>query len=227
VINEKRRLSIGGTPGLRVVQAVFGLVFAAIGSTFVLLPLVADGLLRRWTGADEGCTFEGDISSLPPGFPDCASPDVGWFGNGGIGPARFIGLCGVPFVLIGLYLAVKGLRTAVWLDGTQISVRGALGTRTVDLATAEITAGATTVRQERSVGPDRIHRLPTIVARDPGSGRRVEIPLYQAGSAQLPPPELRALAEAMTRNRPSGGDNGDVHNLARQVRTMAENPLGL
>jgi hypothetical protein len=242
VINETRRLSVGGTAGTRVFLAAFGVVFAAIGAAFVILPFAADGLLRRLTGPSDDCTFStgydaGDVESLPPEVQHCFEQSGGWglfeqaggwSVDGGFGPGRLIGLCGIPFVLIGLYGALRALRAAVWLDGTEVKVRSAFGTRAVDLATAEVTVGAVAFRQgAEGAGPGVVRRLPTLVARDPGTGRQVTVPLHGAGDAPLPPHELRALADAMTRGRRAGGRDADVHTIARQLHTMADNPLGL
>ncbi|RZU73457.1 hypothetical protein EV384_1861 [Micromonospora kangleipakensis] len=217
--NEKLRLSVGAAPGQRVFAAVVGVLFAGFGTVFVLLPVLADRLLGRLTGFGDPLPSYDEARDLPPGMlpPDLAG------GTETPGPGRLIGLCGVPFVLLGLYLVLRVLRTAAWLEETRASVRGALGTRTVDLATAEVTAGAVAQR----IGDESVVRVPTVVARDRGTGRRVTIPLQGMGLATLPPYELRALADAITAGRPTGGRDADAHVLAGQLRTMAGNPLGL
>jgi hypothetical protein len=227
VINERRKLSIGAPPAQRVFGAVFGAVFAAAGAAFALLPLVVDGWLQNAFGADESCPTSAEISGippdlLPPSVRECVS-DGSWFNDSaGFGPLRLIGLLGIPFVLVGVYLALSTLRTAAWLEGTRATVRGALRTRTVDLATATITAGATTYRRNRDTPRESIERAPTLIAEDAAGGHRVTIPLHGVGMAQLPPPELRALADALTTNQ-----DRDARNVATQLRTMADNPLGL
>jgi hypothetical protein len=207
----------------------FGLLFAAMGAAFVLLPLLADGGLRRLTGAADTCEFTADDVSdlppdlLPPGAASCGSSG----GDGiGLGPLRFIGLCGIPFVLLGLYLVLQVLRTAAWLDGTTAQVRGAFGTRAVDLATAEVTAGAVHYRRQQDTVHEHVERVPTLVARDRESGRRVTIPLRGGDGGSLPPHELRALAGAMSIGRSTDGRDADVLTLAGQLRAMADNPLG-
>ncbi|MCW3839306.1 hypothetical protein ONA70_04240 [Micromonospora yasonensis] len=216
--NEKVRLSVGAAGG-RVFAAVVGVLFTAFGAVFVLLPIFADRLLARLTGAGDPFPSYDDARDLPPGL---LPPEL----NGGatdspLGPARFVGLCGLPVVLLGLYLLLRVLRTAAWLDGTRASVRGALGSRTVDLATAEVQGGAVVHR-----AGDAGVRVPSLVARDRDSGRRITIPLQGMGLATLPPYELRALADAITAGRPAEGRDADAHALARQLRTMADNPLG-
>ena len=231
VINERLRLSIDAPPAHRAFGVVFGLVFSAMGAAFVLMPLLAERWMGRVAGDDDECTYSGDLSDLPSEFQELCEPDGGFFDGGffddaGFGPMRFIGLCGVPFVLIGLYLALRVLRTAAWLDGTRASVRGAFGTRTVDLAGADVSAGAITYRHGEDTMHERVERVPTIVARDRATGRRVTIPLRAGDGANLPPHELRALADAMSIGRSTDGRDADVLTLAGQLRTMAGNPLG-
>ncbi len=233
VINERLRLSVGAPPVQRALGVAFGLLFAAMGAAFVLLPLLADGGLRRLTGAADTCEFTADDVSglppdlLPPGAASCGSSGGFWGADGiGLGPLRFIGLCGIPFVLLGLYLVLQVLRTAAWLDGTTAQVRGAFGTRAVDLATAEVTAGAVHYRRQQDTVHEHVERVPTLVARDRESGRRVTIPLRGGDGGSLPPHELRALAGAMSIGRSTDGRDADVLTLAGQLRAMADNPLG-
>ena len=229
MINERLRLSVGAAPLQRGFAVIFGMVFAAFGGLFVVLPLAFDGFLRRFTSFDDGYRYAGDgpdLSDLDPP-PFSSSGDGTWWDGFGIGPARYIGICGIPFVLIGLYFALQALRTAAWLDGTKATVRGALVTRTVDLATADVSVGAVANRRNSDGTHVTVHRIPTIVAADRGTGRKVTIPLQGMGMATLPPHELRALADAMTSGRATTGRDADVHTIAHQLRAMAENPLGL
>ncbi|MET8910830.1 hypothetical protein [Micromonospora sp. NPDC004551] len=216
--NERIRLSVGLASGQRAGAAVVGVLCTALGAAFVLLPLVADGLLRRITGFGDPVPSYDDVRDLPP---DLLPPDLHG-AAAGPAPLRYAGLCGLPFVLLGLLLVLRVLRTAAWLDGTRASVRGALGTRTVDLATAEVRGGTVAHR----VGDDGVVRVPTLIARDRETGRRVTIPLQGPGLGDLPPYELRALADAITAGRPDQGRDADEHALAGRLRTMAGNPLG-
>ncbi|MGW5669475.1 hypothetical protein [Micromonospora sp. NPDC003776] len=218
---EKIRLSVGASPGQRALAAVVGVLFTAFGATFVLLPVLADRMLSRLTGTGDPFPSYDDARDLPPGM---LPPELtGGSTASALGPARFVGLCGLPVVLLGLYLLLRVLRTAAWLDGTRASVRGALGTRTVDLATAEVRGGALVHRS----GDDAVVRVPTLIARDRDTGRQVTVPLQGMGLAGLPPYELRALADAITAGRPTEGRDADAHVLAGQLRAMAANPLGL
>jgi len=218
VTNERIPLSVGAGPGQRAFAAVVGVVFTGFGAIFVLLPMMAGSLLTRLTGYGDPFPSYDDARDLPPGMlppdlhDDATVP----------GAFRLVGLCGLPVVLLGLYLLLRVLRTAAWLDGTRASVRGAFGTRTVDLATAEVHGGTVAYQ----AGRDAVVPAPTVVARDRDTGRRVTIPLRGMGLATLPPYELRALADAMTAGRPNSGRDADAHLLAGQLRVMAEQPLG-
>ncbi|WP_433285381.1 hypothetical protein [Micromonospora sp. CA-244673] len=218
--NERIRLSVGAASGQRAMAVVVGALFTAFGAAFVLLPLVAGGLLRRVAGLGDPVPSYDDVRDLPP---ELLPPDLHEGATAAPTPLRYAGLCGVPFVLLGLYLVLRVLRTAAWLDGTRASVRGALGTRTVDLAAAEVRGGTIAHR----VGDDGVVRVPSLIARDRDTGRRVTIPLQGPGLGNLPPYELRALAEAMTAGRPDQGRDADAHALAGRLRAMAADPLGL
>jgi hypothetical protein len=215
----KLRLSIGAPPAQKAFGAVFGVIFAVAGAAFALLPFVVDSWLGNAFGADPDCPDSSEISGippelLPPSVRECVA-NGSWFnGVDGFGALRLIGLLGIPFVLVGVYLALSALRTAAWLDGTRATVRGALRSRTVDLATAPVTAGVASLRRETI-------QAPTLLVKDP-AGHTVTIPLFGAGTAQLPPAELRALAEALTAN-----PDRDARTVAMQLRAMADNPLGL
>ncbi|MEU2613356.1 hypothetical protein ABZ570_17490 [Micromonospora sp. NPDC007271] len=215
--NERIRLSVGAGPGQRAFTTVVAVVFTALGAVFLLLPVFADGLLARLTGYGEPFPSYDEARDLPPRM---LPPDL--HDNAAPEPFRLLGLCGLPVVLLGLYVLLRVLRTAAWLDGTRASVRGALGTRTVDLATAEVHGGTAAYR----AGENVVLPVPTVVARDRDTGRRVTIPLRGLGLATLPPYELRALADAMTTGRPDSGRDADAHVLAGQLRAMADNPLG-
>ncbi|MET8356404.1 hypothetical protein [Micromonospora sp. NPDC005171] len=217
--NQELRLSVGASPGQRVVAVVAGVLLAAVGAAFVALPLVADGLLRRLTGpGDAFASYEEarDLPPglLPPGLRDSADPQSG--------PSPFLGLCGLPFVLLGLYLVLRVLRTAAWLDGSRARVRGALRTRTVDLATARIESGVVSYREADDDGPAGGPQVRGLLATNRGSTRAVTIPLRGMGLPSLPPSELRALAEAITTGRPGDGRDTDAHAVAEHLHRLAE-----
>ncbi|MET8257171.1 hypothetical protein [Micromonospora sp. NPDC005205] len=220
--NQELRLSVGASPGQRVVAVVFGVLLTAVGAAFVALPLVADGLLRRLTGRGDAFPSYEEARDLPPGLlppglRDSVDPNQS-------GPSPFVGLCGLPFVLLGLYLVLRVLRTAAWLDGSRARVRGALRTRSVDLATARIESGAVSYREPGVDDPAGEPQARAILATDPGSARGVTIPLRGMGLPVLPPSELRALAEAITTGRPGDEPAGDATAVADHLRRLAERP---
>ncbi|MFG1868804.1 hypothetical protein [Micromonospora arborensis] len=222
--NQELRLSVGASPGQRTMAVLVGVFIAAVGAAFVVLPVIAGGLLDRLTGPGDPFASYEEARDLPPGMLPPALQDSG--GRGGeAGPGLFIGLCGLPFVLLGIYLVLRVLRTAAWLDGSRARVRGALRTRTVDLATARIDAGAVSYRDAGDDSPTAGQRVPIIIATDQQNGRRVTIPLRGMGLGNLPPSELRALADAITTGRPVDGRDGDAHAVANQLRRLAEHPL--
>ncbi|TNH27070.1 hypothetical protein FHG89_18985 [Micromonospora orduensis] len=211
--NQEMRLSVGASPGQRTVAVVVGVLVAAVGAAFVLVPLIAGGLLRRLTGPGDAFSSYEEARDLPPGM---LPPGLRDSGGGADGPSPVVGLCGLPFVLLGVYLVLRVLRAAAWLDGSRVRVRGAFRTRAVDLATARIDTGAASYRE---VGdPDRMR---SIIATDPSSEQRVTVPLRGMGLATLPPAELRALADAITTGRPADGRDGDARAVADQLRRLA------
>jgi len=218
-MDEKLRLSAGASGPARVIGVVAGLLFAAVGTAFAALPLIADGYLRRLDSVGSCAALPGiPPESLPAGLQSCDSlPDMS---AGGLGPVRFVGLAGVPFALLGIYLVLRMLRAAAWLDGTTLRVRQAIGTRSVDLARADVHVDLVTTRTTDG-GRLVIAQIPTLVARDPTTGRRVAV------SLRLPGYELRRLADAMTLGRPGLGRDADAHVIAGQLRELAEDPLQL
>ncbi|MGC4853121.1 hypothetical protein ACLQ24_06900 [Micromonospora sp. DT4] len=178
--NQELRLSVGASAGQRTLAVVTGVLVAAIGAAFVLVPLIAGGLLRRLTGPGDGFASYEDARDLPPGM----LPPALRKSEEGSGRGLFLGVCGLPFVLLGVYLVLRVLRTAAWLDGTRVHVRGALRSRTVDLATARVDPGS-----YRAAGDDASARgdRSAIVVTDQVGGQRATIPLRGMGLPVLPP----------------------------------------
>ncbi|MEU4470215.1 hypothetical protein [Micromonospora sp. NPDC023888] len=223
MMNQELRLSVGASPSQRTWAVVVGVFVAAVGTVFVVLPLVGGGLLTRLSGPGDPFSSYEEARDLPPGMLPPALRDAdGNAGQAGLSP--FIGLCGLPFVLLSIYLVLRVLRTAAWLEGSHVRVRGAFRTRGVDLSTARIDAAPLSYREaddDRSAGGQR---APAIVATDHADGRRLTIALHGMGLTSLPPSELRALADAITTGRPEDGRDGDAHAVARQLRRLAETP---
>ena len=225
MVNESRRLSTGSTVGARIVGAVFRLVFTAFGVAF------AAGVL--FTGPFDpfretsDCVTPDDLAGIPSDvLPSGIAYCQGWLPER-LGPIEIIGLLAAGlFVLLGLLATVSSLRgTAAWLDGTRLRVRHTFRTSTVDLSTADITGGIVTHSRTSDEGRTRVRRIPTLVARDPASGRKVTLSLQGTSMDLMPPVELRALADAITIGRPES--DVDASRVAQQLREIADNPLEL
>ncbi|WP_433537158.1 hypothetical protein ACQPZK_04985 [Micromonospora sp. CA-249363] len=207
--NQGLRLSVGASAGQRTLAVVTGVLVAAVGAAFVLGPVIAGGLLRRLTGPGDGFATYEEARDLPPGMLPPALRES----EGGSGRGLFLGLCGLPFVLLGVYLVLRVLRTAAWLDGSRVHVRGALRSRTVDLATARVDPGSYGGTEGRG-GP------PAIIVIDRVSGQRATIPLRGMGLPVLPPSELRALADAFDAGGPEAAP--DARAVAAHLRRLAD-----
>ncbi|WP_433129786.1 hypothetical protein ACQPWW_05605 [Micromonospora sp. CA-240977] len=222
MMNQGLRLSVGASAAQRTWAVVVGVFVAAVGAAFVVLPVIAGGVLGRLSGPGDPFSSYEEARDVPPGMLPPALRDAdGGASQAGLSP--FIGLCGLPFVLLSIYLVLRVLRTAAWLEGSHARVRGAFRTRTVDLATARIDAAPLSYREAEDDVPGG-RRTPAIIATDPADGRRVTVALHGMGLATLPPSELRALADAITTGRPVDGRDGDAHAVARQLRRLAEHP---
>ncbi|MGC4876303.1 hypothetical protein ACLQ26_08595 [Micromonospora sp. DT43] len=210
--NHQLRLSVGASAGQRTVAVVTGVLVAAFGAAFLLVPLLAGGLLLRLSGPGDGFASYEEARDLPPGMLPPALRESG----GSAGPGPVLGLCGLPFVLLGVYLVLRVLRTAAWLEGSRVRVRGALRSRTVDLAIAAI--------DSRSHGDlsARADRLPAVVVTDRASGQRITIPLWGMGLPLLPPSELRALADAFAAGRPGAAPSDEARAVAADLRRLAD-----
>lgn len=204
-----------------MIGVVVGVVFAAGGVLFAGMGLAGDRLLDGFGGASQ-CAEPGDLGglppdALPPGVAVCTVP-----ASAHVGAVGVMGLVvGGGVALLGLFVVVRSLRAAVWLEGTVLRVRGAVRSRRVDLATAEVTLGMVT-----HTGDEGYRRVPTLQARDRAGGRPVRLSLSGGGGLdRLPPAELRALADAVTAGRPVS--HGDAWQVATQLRQLADNPLDL
>jgi hypothetical protein len=215
------RLSNSPGPAGRILGAVVGAVFVAGGTFFAVLAVAGERFFETFGGVDR-CAEPGGVTGMPAdGFPPDIDDCSGWLPPH-LGPVGWVGLVlGGGFALLGLFLILRCLRAAAWLDGTTLRVRGALRSRVVDLAVADITLGTVTYTDD----DHRSRRVPMLLARDAASGRRVKLPLSGAGVDRLPPAELRALADALTTGRPSAP--ADTWQAASQLRQTADNPLNL
>ena len=225
MVNESRRLSTGSTVGARIVGAVFSLALTAFGVAFTAVVLFAGSFDPSRETSD--CVTPDDIAGIPSDvLPSDIAYCQSWMPQR-LGPVEIVGLlAGGAFALLGVLAMVSSLRgTAAWLDGSRLRVRSTFRTSTVDLSTADITAGIVPHTDTSDEGRPRVRRIPTVLARDPASGRNVTLSLQGTSLDLIPPVELRALADAITIGRPES--DVDASRVAQQLRQMAGNPLEL
>lgn len=111
------------------------------------------------------------------------------------------------------FAGLSAVRSRARLDGS-VLVLTWLWTRRCDLATAEVTLDH--VRENPLNGPN----IPRLVARDPGTGRTLRLELRTNAGGLLPPPELHALADAMTATpRPT---DSPAQRHAAHLRALAD-----
>jgi hypothetical protein len=127
-------------------------------------------------------------------------------------------LIAYPFGLIA-YLVLESVRGATWLAGTWLGTRRVMRTVWVDLSTAEI-------ETDRSSNGPRQGRAweQWLVAHAP-NGVTVRLQLTRGGwTSLLPAPQLAAVAEAITRNRPRTGGHEQAYVVAERIRRLAHDP---
>jgi hypothetical protein len=183
----KVTLSATPPPATRVLATITGVFMIVFGLAFTVLPLVADRMLRDACG--------------PAGISACAN---------GLGPVRWVGLLGVLFALTGAFAMLHTLRRAAWLDGTVLSVRGALGTRSADLADAGLRL--THLTRRTAAARYALAEVPYLIAGAPDGRTLVALAL------RLPGDELRALADTITACRPA--TDAEAVLTATQLRTL-------
>lgn len=219
--NQRVRLTIGMSTPIKFFVTAVAAVFAFGGVVFAAFAW-GIGALGNAAGEsfDSSGTPLGDNPFGDDPFGDGMQSGTSLFST----MAKLLGLCGLPFVLIGLYLIVYAWRHAAWLDGTVVAKRGAVLTRTADLATADVRMGGIDhtrthhhgVREYRTVV-----RIPALVVAE--NGRTLKIPLRGQGLDLLPPSELQALAGALARNTSAGAER--VRAIAAHLNDIAADPL--
>lgn len=220
-MTDKLRLSATPSLAARVIGVVAGLIFILVGTAFAALPLIADGWLRDLTG-DNTASCDGlqglPSDALPPELRDCTNLPATGLPDSGLGPIRFVGLIGLPLALLGLYMILRVLRTAAWLDGSTLRLRYAFTTRQANLSSADVSIDLIT-RRTTDDGHPVIRQVPTLIARDADAKLPVRLPLL------LPVAELRALSDAITLGRAAEGQDREARHVADQLRAVADNPL--
>jgi len=136
------------------------------------------------------------------------------------------GVAVLNFVAVVTYHLLGILRSGFWLDGTVLVQRGAILTRRVDLATAEV--GTEGIMAPRVPGSDMWgHTASTAIrARDPRTGVTIKVPLPAPGQGRLPSDELTAIADAiMARRQPTDPSYPQAEALAQELRRIAAAPF--
>lgn len=216
--NQRVRLSVGLSTPMKFAVSAFAAVFAFGG---LLFAVVAWGIGSIGEAAAE------DFGSDPfGGDPFGGDP----FADGRETASaistvmKAFGLCGLPFVGLGLYLMVYAWRSAAWLDGTVAAKRGAFLTRRADLATADVRMGGIDHTRTHHHGAHEyrtVVRIPALVVTE--GGRTIKLPLRGQGLDLLPPTEFQALADALDRNTSASAQRARA--IAAHLRGIAMDPL--
>ncbi|MGH3711872.1 MAG: hypothetical protein ACRDT4_00160 [Micromonosporaceae bacterium] len=124
--------------------------------------------------------------------------------------AIFVVLC-----LAGIgYGLLKAYRWLVWLEGSQLVVRGAITTLRCDLATAPVRIDST----------GWFTRIPVLRARPAGGGRWLRAPLRTANMDLVDPVALRALAAVISSGARPEPDRAQAAWVVGALRQLADNP---
>lgn len=208
---------MGPSRAVKVFGAVIGLFGLGVAGVFVLITWLASGFVDRLAGT---------VADVGPTTPDDPAVAIADTATGAAPFLRIAGFaCALPIALLFGYLVLRILRSRSWLDGTTVVQRGALTTRRVDLATAEVNGDAVTHTQTH--GHYRyIYTIAAVAARDPRRGTTVKIPLRGQGLKRLPAPELTAIARSiMAVRRPHEPGYEAAAGVARALTDMAANPF--
>ncbi|WP_344951422.1 hypothetical protein [Sphaerisporangium flaviroseum] len=114
------------------------------------------------------------------------------------------------------------------LNGTVLEVRGLLGARQADLATARVWIDSEPEYVRNPHGEGTIptgRRVPHLVAENPESRRKIRLRLHSMGRTLLPPHELSALAAAVESGERAGPEASQAANTATLLRRLADDPI--
>lgn len=223
-MSSRVNLSIGATTAAKVVTVVVAVFMIGVGVLAALLALGVSLFAARTTidtSVGDGAFHIDEQGNLVPG----PAPEPGLGLADGFSAVGVIGVvCATVVALLALYLVLRVWRTAAWLEGTVLNVRGAFTTRAADLATSLVTGGSRL--QAVGAGESRtVHRVQVLQAADPRSGKSVILPLRGAGLAMLPGDQLTALADAITRGRSRTEATEAGFVVAERLRDLARDPF--
>lgn len=108
-----------------------------------------------------------------------------------------------------VWLALRGLRHAAWLDGTVLWVRGPFRTRGCDLATARVLRVRRTSVWGGQPGP-----VPTLVVARDDDGHGVRYPLLTSAGRPLPLEDRERVADAID----AGVSSEESRAVSRELR---------
>lgn len=211
MLNPPVQLSVNASTGQKVTVSVIALLFLAVlGGIAGVATLV--------------------IGGPAPDFPESGSMDTPFDGFPGAGVKLLFAVIAVLMVgFVGTMVLGTYRRRAV-LSGTVLEVRGLLGTRRADLATARVWIDSEPEYVRNPHGEGTIptgRRVPHLVAEDPGDGRRIRLRLHSMARTLLPPHELNALANAVESGTRAGSDvdASQAADTATLLRRLADDPI--
>ena len=132
---------------------------------------------------------------------------------GAAGWVIFLGFAGSALGVTG-YLVVRAYRTVIWLEGSELVVRGAVTTRRCDLGVAAV----------RVAGANWLRGAPVLQAQQPGAGRWLQTPLRTRSGELLDPVRLRALANAIRTGERPDPARAQAAWVAHGLEQLAANP---
>ncbi len=130
------------------------------------------------------------------------------------------------------WTVMRLFRSAAWLEGTTLVVRGAFTVRRCDLATAphvtldSVPETTTVYTGSTALSVATGRRIPRLTAYD-SARRPVRVHLIDmAGRGWLPPPKLHALADAILAGARPEPQARQAWWVASGLRAMATDPIG-
>lgn len=134
--------------------------------------------------------------------------------NPDIGEAAFYSVHFLGAACLGLYGVLGVLRGGTWLHGSVLTVRGAVRTRSVDLAAATV----------RGKFDDTENGRVSLVAHDLATGRRVSLELGASNRIEFTPQELDVLADAIESARAGPPADEETLRIAGRLRLFYRRP---
>jgi hypothetical protein len=213
------RLSAGASTVNKVVFTVLGVFLVCFSFGFLLVGfgLAFGRQTAIGSSLPDGSWYVDENGNLVEGT------QFEGFDNGPLGYAGLAAmLAGLLIALFAVYVVLKVVRSASWLEGSRLYQRGALRTRSANLATAEVGAGS--AMQSTGSGESRnTVAVQSLTARE--EGKTVVLPIRRAGAVVLPSDQLMMLANAITNQRTRQGDDDQAFVVAERLRDFAKDPF--